>query len=112
MLLPAAISTIAIGIASPSFALLFALLYGLANGMITIVKATAMAQYVSRERAASLNGLLGLPTAIARAIAPSMLALLWSITGNYQLGLSVLTFIGAVAVVAFWLAQKRAPLIP
>jgi MFS family permease len=112
VLLPTAISTIAIGIASPSFALLFALLYGLANGMITIVKATAMAQYVSRERAASLNGLLGLPTAIVRAIAPSMLALLWTITGNYQLGLSILTVIGAVAVVAFWLAQKRAPLIP
>jgi MFS family permease len=106
--LPAAVFVLALGVASPLAALLFALLYGLANGMITIVKATAMAQYVSRERAASLNGMLGLPTAVARAIAPSALAVLWTISGNYQLGLSVLTAIGVVAVISFWLAQRKA----
>jgi MFS family permease len=108
VLLPAAIFTIAIGIASPWIALLFALLYGMANGMITIVKATAMAQYVSRERAASLNGLLGLPTAIVRAAAPSVLALLWTMGGNYLLGLATLTTVAIVATVAFWIAQRHA----
>jgi MFS family permease len=106
--LPAAIFVLALGFASPIAALLFALLYGLANGMITIVKATAMAQYVSRERAASLNGMLGLPTAIARAIAPSALAALWTISGNYQLGLIVLTTVGVIAVISFWQAQRKA----
>jgi MFS family permease len=106
--LPAALFVLALGLASPYVAILFALLYGMANGMITIVKATAMAQYVSRERAASLNGLLGFPTAIARALAPSVLAALWSITGNYVLGLSLLTAAGGVAVIAFWFAQQRA----
>jgi MFS family permease len=106
--LPAALFVLALGLASPYVAIAFALLYGMANGMITIVKATAMAQYVSRERAASLNGLLGLPTAIMRAIAPSLLAALWTITGNYVLGLALLTAAGAVAVIAFWVAQQRA----
>ncbi len=106
--LPAAIFILALGFASPLAALLFALLYGLANGMITIVKATAMAQYVSRERAASLNGLIGLPTAIVRALAPSALALMWTWSGNYRFGLGVLSLAGVVAVAVFWLAQRNA----
>ena len=71
-LLPVAFFVLALGVQSPWIAIIYALLYGSANGMITIVKATSMATYVSRERAASLNGLLGFPVAIARAIAPSM----------------------------------------
>jgi MFS family permease len=108
VLLPAALFVLALGLSSPWIAIFYALLYGMANGMITIVKATAMAQYVSRERAASLNGLLGFPTAIARALAPSALAALWTTTGNYILGLSLLCATGSVAVIAFWIAQRRA----
>lgn len=107
-LLPAALFVLALGSHSPWVAILYALLYGMANGMITIVKATSMATYVSRERAASLNGLLGIPTAIARAAAPSMLAALWAITGNYSLGLTVLGSLAALATLAFWLAQRVA----
>lgn len=75
--------------------------------MITIVKATAMATYVSRERAASLNGLLGTPTAIARALAPSAIAALWAVSGSYILGLSILCLLGVLATIAFWMAQFR-----
>ena len=107
-LLPAALFVLALGATSPWIAIFFALLYGTANGMITIVKATSMATYVSQERAASLNGLLGLPTAIARAAAPSVLAALWAATGNYLMGLWVLCLFGALAVVTFWWAQRHA----
>ena len=108
VLLPAALFVLALGLQSPWVAIFYALLYGMANGMITIVKATAMATYVSRERAASLNGLLGIPTAIARAVAPSMLAGLWVATGNYLMGLAVLCALGTLAVIAFWWAQRQA----
>jgi MFS family permease len=107
-LLPAALFVLALSLQSPWVAVLYALLYGMANGMITIVKATAMATYVSRERAASLNGLLGFPTAIARALAPSMLAALWVATGNYSAGLALLCAMATLAVIAFWAAQRRA----
>ena len=106
-LLPAALFVLALGLQSPWVAIFFALLYGMANGMIAIVKATSMATYVSRERAASLNGLLGFPTAISRAVAPSMLAALWAATGNYLMGLAVLCALGTAAVIAFWWAQRR-----
>jgi len=107
-LLPAALFVLALGLASPWIAIVYALLYGMANGMMTIVKATSMATYVSRERAASLNGLLGVPTAIVRAVAPSMLAALWAATGNYSLGLTVLGILATLATVAFWIAQRVA----
>ena len=107
-LLPAALFVLALGLQSIWVAIFYALLYGMANGMITIVKATAMATYVSRERAASLNGVLGIPTAIARAVAPSMLAALWVATGDYTVGVAVLCALALVAVVAFWFAQRQA----
>ena len=88
-----------------------AAVYALLYGMITIVKATAMATHVSRERAASLNnGLLGLPTALSRAVSPSALAALWVGNGSYTLGLSVMCAVATLAVVAFWFAQRRAQL--
>ncbi len=108
LLLPAALGVLALGLHSPWAGLLYALLYGLANGMITVVKATAMATYVSQPRAASLNGLLAFPTAIARAAAPSLLAVMWTATGDYALGLAVFALLAGVSVAAFWWAQRRA----
>nr|WP_315487829.1 MFS transporter [uncultured Rhodoferax sp.] len=89
------------------FALGFVVLFGMGNGMLTIVKGTAMAQYVSRESVASLNGALGTPLAAARASAPLMLAALWSAPMGYSIGLVALLLVSALAVCALWLAQHR-----
>jgi len=107
-LLPAALAVLIAASTSPWIALVFALLYGMANGMLTIVRATAMATYVSRDRAASLNGLLGVPNAIARAAAPSLLAMLWTAGGNYKMGIVAMCAASILAVAAFWMAQRRA----
>jgi len=58
--------------------MLFVLFFGMGNGMLTIVKGTAVAEYVNRDHVASLNGALGMPMALARAAAPLVLGLLWS----------------------------------
>jgi hypothetical protein len=78
------------------------------NGMLTIVKGTAIAQYISREHVASLNGALGLPTAIARALTPLLMGVLWSPAAGYTWGLSLLLAVCVVSVSALWLAQRRA----
>lgn len=88
-------------------ALLFVALYGLGNGMITIVKGTAIAQYVDRDHVASLNGALGLPSALARALAPWMMGVLWQPQTGYALGLWLLVAAGVMAVGALWLAQRH-----
>lgn len=108
MLIPLGIAALLAGAGYPAAAVLFVLLYGMGNGMLTIVKGTAIAQYVSREHVASLNGALGLPTAIARALTPLLLGVLWSPQAGYARGLELLLAVSAVSVAALWLAQRRA----
>jgi len=106
-LIPAALLALVAGAAYPAAGLLFVLLYGLGNGMITIVKGTAIAQYVSRDHVASLNGALGLPTALARAIAPLLLGLMWSREAGYRWGLALMVAIALAGGVALISAQRR-----
>ena len=87
---------------------LFVLLYGLGNGMLTIVKGTAIAQYVNRDHVATLNGVLGLPLALARASAPLMVGLLWTPTGGYTQALWLLLVMSLIGVGALMLAQRYA----
>ncbi len=88
--------------------LLFVLLYGMGNGMLTIVKGTAMAQYVSREHVATLNGVLGLPLALARASAPLIVGLLWTAQSGYTHALWLLLVLSLIGVCALVLAQRHA----
>jgi predicted MFS family arabinose efflux permease len=107
-LIPLGIGALIASVGHPWAALLFVGLYGLGNGMITIVKGTAVAQYVSRDHVASLNGALGLPTALARAAAPLVLGVMWSAEGGYVAGLWVLLAASVVSVLALYLAQRKA----
>jgi MFS family permease len=106
-LIPLALAALIAGAASPAAGLLFVLLYGMGNGMLTIVKGTAVAQYVNREHVASLNGALGLPQAVARAIAPLLLGVMWTPQVGYRWGLALLLVVGVASAVALVLAQKR-----
>ena len=90
--------------------LVFVLLWGMGNGMLTIVKGTAMALYVSQAHVASLNGALGLPLALSRAAAPLLLGLLWSPAGGYSTGIVTLLLGSLLGLGAFILAQRRAAL--
>jgi hypothetical protein len=108
LLIPIGIATLLLGAGHPWAAVFFVLLYGMGNGMLTIVKGTAIAQYVNREHVASLNGALGVPTALARASTPLVLGLLWSPVAGYAWGLALLLAISGISVTALWLAQRRA----
>jgi MFS family permease len=97
-----------LGSAQIAVLLLFVLLYGMGNGMFTIVKGTAVAQYVSQAQAASLNGALGVPMALGRAGAPWLLGLLWSPTGGYVSGLWLMLGLSLVGVASLVAAQRLA----
>jgi MFS family permease len=107
-LIPAGVLALLIGGLSPIASLVFVLLYGLGNGMNTIVKGTAMAQYVSHAHVGQLNGLLGLPIALARAAAPLTLGLLWSPEHGYTLALWWLLLASLLGTAALWAAQISA----
>ena len=107
-LLPASLLVLVLGGWHPAVALVFVLLYGVGNGMITIVKGTAMAQYVSAAHVGQLNGLLGVPIALARAAAPWIVGLLWSPSEGYRWGLWWMLAASLAGVAALWIAQSHA----
>ena len=107
-LLPASLLVLVLGGWHPGVALVFVLLYGMGNGMITIVKGTAMAQYVSAAHVGQLNGLLGLPIALARAAAPWVVGLLWSPAVGYRWGLWWMVAASLAGLAALWTAQTHA----
>jgi MFS family permease len=107
LLIPLGFLTLLIGAGHGLWGVLFVVFYGLGNGMLTIVKGTVMAQYVSREHMGSLNGLLGLPMALARAAAPWLMGLLWSAEAGYTVGLWVMLSASVVGVASLWLAQRE-----
>jgi MFS family permease len=107
-LLPISLLVLVLGGWHPALAVVFVLLYGMGNGMLTIVKGTAMAQYVSAAHVGQLNGMLGVPVALARAAAPSIVGLLWSPAVGYRWGLWWMLLASLAGVGALWLAQARA----
>jgi MFS family permease len=107
-LVPLGLVFLVAGGLAPWAALLFVTFYGLGNGLNTIVKGTAMAQYVSRDHVGQLNGVLGLPLAMGRAVAPWGLGLMWTPEEGYTQGLRYLLLIGVIGVACLWWAQKSA----
>lgn len=87
---------------------LFVALFGMGNGMVTIVKGTAIAEYVSREHVASLNGALGFPLALARAGAPLAMGLMWSTGRGYSVGLVVFLGLCCIGIGCLAVAQRLA----
>lgn len=86
----------------------FAAIYGCANGIMTIVRGTAVPDLMWREGYGAINGALTLPSNIAKALAPSVAALIWSVTGNYHQVLWAI-FAGAlVSAAGFWFAAGKA----
>ncbi len=100
-------SSVLILIAFPSsLAALFAFtaVYGCGNGIITIVRGTAVPELLWREGYGAINGALSLPANIAKAAAPFGAAAIWSLAGGYGAVLWSI-FAGAVlAALGFWYA--------
>ena len=107
-LIPLALLALLAGSGHVWAALLFALLYGVGNGLLTIVSGTALAQYVSAAHVGALNGVLGLPQALARAAAPLAVGLLWTPVRGYVTSLCLLLALAALGVAMLWSAQRHA----
>jgi hypothetical protein len=93
----------------PGFASLavFALIYGAANGVITIVRGIAVPEMLTPNAYGAINSVLAIPATIARAVSPLGIALLWAATGSYS-SVLVATLIGsALVVTGFWFAASQ-----
>jgi predicted MFS family arabinose efflux permease len=93
----------------PTFASLamFAVLYGAANGILTIVRGIAVPEMLTREAYGAINSVLAVPAAIAKAMAPLGIALLWSAAGSYDVVLVAILASSILVVASFWFAAAQ-----
>jgi len=83
----------------------FSILFGAANGVLTIVRGIAVPELMWREGYGAINGALTLPVNIARGLAPYGAAVIWSAAGNYDAVLWSAIGCGIVATAGFWYAS-------
>lgn len=79
-------------------------LYGVANGIMTIVRGMAVPEMLSRSGYGALNGALALPGTLAKALAPGAAAMLWQASGSYDAVLQAALAGSVLLVACFWAA--------
>jgi predicted MFS family arabinose efflux permease len=92
-----------------------AALYGAVNGIMTIVRGLAVPEMVSPHAYGALNGILAMPTTIAKALAPLAAAWLWSVEGSYSLPMLAIVVSSLVMTATFWwsvIVSKRRQAVP
>ncbi|MEO7152529.1 MAG: MFS transporter [Burkholderiaceae bacterium] len=106
--LPIALAIFAL--ADPSAALLvFALLFGISNGLVTIVRGSIVPAYFGRAHVGRISGSMGAIALLARAGAPLLTAWLLVGLGGYRAMLLGLAAAGVLALLAFALAGRPPP---
>lgn len=88
--------------------LLFAVLFGVANGLVTIVRGGLVPEYFGREHVGRISGAMTSIALLARAAAPLATAWLLLALPGYREMLLVLVAVGVAAVAAFALAGAAA----
>lgn len=81
--------------------LVFAVLFGLANGLVTIVRGSLLPEYFGREHIGRISGAMTAIALLSRAGAPLATASLLVLVAGYRSMLLMLVAIGGVALVAF-----------
>lgn len=87
---------------SPAMLILFAVIYGGANGMMTILRATIVQDVMWKEDYGAVSGLLSMPSNIAKGIAPISAAAIWTIDGNYAPVEWTVLLVSLVSAIAFF----------
>lgn len=91
---------------SPYLLVLFSLLYGGANGMMTILRGTIVQDLMWTEGYGAISGLLSMPSNMAKGIAPISAAAVWSIKHKYLPVEWVILSVSLVSAVAFIFAIR------
>jgi MFS family permease len=111
-LFPASVLMLTVLPASTPLLFAFAFVYGAGNGVMTILRGTAVPDLLWREGYGAINGALTLPTTLARAGSPYAAAVLWQLAGGYDAVLWTCVAGGLLGALGFWfataMAEKRA----
>ena len=81
-------------------------IYGLTNGIFTIVRAQVVPEMLSPHAYGALNGLLTIPVTIARAVGPLAAAWLWAINQSYHIVIVAIVWASLLLALSFWAADR------
>ncbi len=85
--------------------LVFAVVFGVANGLVTIVRGGLVPLYFGRSHVGRIGGLMSGIGLVARATAPVAATALLCVMPGYRELMGVLSALGMAAVLAFWWAE-------
>ncbi len=108
---PVAMTMLALGITDVYGLILFAIIYGVANGLLTILRGMAVPEFIGPEGYGVVTGALTMPTNVMRAAGPLMGSLAWAAFGGYTpvlWGLAAIMLVAAMGFAAAAFLSKRA----
>jgi predicted MFS family arabinose efflux permease len=85
---------------------LFALCYGAANGMMTILRGTIVQELLWKEGYGAVSGMLSFPSNVAKGIAPIAAAGIWSVSHGYSAVEWTVLLVSVLSALSFWLAVR------
>lgn len=98
---PIAMAMLALGVRAFFGLVVFAVIYGVANGLVTILRGISVPEFIGPEGYGVVSGALTMPTNIMRAAGPLLASIGWSISGSYTPVLWTLAAIMLVAACGF-----------
>ena len=107
---PIAMAMLAVGISDVYGLILFAIIYGVANGLITILRGMAVPEFIGPEGYGVVSGALTMPTNLMRAAGPVIASLAWAAFGGYTpvlWGLAAIMLLAAAGFAAAAILSTR-----
>lgn len=107
---PISMAMLATGISDVYGLILFAIIYGVANGLVTILRGMAVPEFIGPEGYGVVSGALTMPTNIMRAAGPLLASLAWGAFGGYTAvlwGLAAIMLVAAAGFAAAAMLSKR-----
>ena len=103
---PISMAMLASGISDVYGLILFAIIYGVANGLVTILRGMSVPEFIGPEGYGVVSGALTMPTNVMRAVGPLAASLAWGAFGGYTPVLWGLAGIMLVAALGFAAAAR------
>ena len=108
---PVSMAMLALGISDVYGLILFAIIYGVTNGLVTILRGMAVPEFIGPEGYGVVSGALTMPTNIMRAVGPLAASLAWTaLDRNYTpvlWGLTAIMIVAALGFAAAAMLSKR-----
>ena len=107
---PLAMGFLATGITDVYPLIVFAVVYGVANGLVTILRGMAVPEFIGPEGYGVVSGALTMPTNVMRAAGPVLASLAWGAFGGYTpvlWGLAAIMLVAALGFAAAAFLSKR-----